>query len=194
MLLKTNTVLLAGLCDPQNHEVWREFDERYRPVVASFARRLGLSPADAEEVAQETLVRFVEEYRAGRYERERGRLRSWVFGMARARASDFKRAIERRHEARGESALAQLASDAELEQLFDEEWQRVLLRNALDELRQGTRTDPQSIRALEMLALEQRPAVEVGAALGMTANAVYAAKHRALVRLREILARFDRDW
>jgi RNA polymerase sigma-70 factor, ECF subfamily len=194
MLLKTNTVLLAGLCDPQNQEVWREFDERYRPVVVAFARRLQLSHADAEEVAQETLVRFVEEYRAGRYERGRGRLRSWVFGMARARAADFKRRALRRREERGESALEEVASDVELEGLFEEEWHRALLRDALAELRNGTRTDPQSIRALEMLALEQKPAAEIAAALGMTPNAVYAAKHRALVHLREILARFERDW
>jgi RNA polymerase sigma-70 factor (ECF subfamily) len=193
MLLKTNTVLLAGLSDPRNHEIWREFDERYRPVVIAFARRLSLSPADAEEVAQETLVRFAEEYRAGKYRRDRGRLRSWVFAIARTRAADFKRERERRREARGESALGELVSDAELEKLFDEEWQRHLLRDALAELR-ATKTDPKSIRALEMLAFEQCSAADVGAALQMSPDAVYQAKHRALANLREILARFESDW
>ena len=45
-----------------------------------------------------------------------------------------------------------------------------------------------------MLAFEQRSAAEAGAELRMSADAVYQAKHRALVSLREILARFEQDW
>jgi len=194
MLLTTNTVLLASLADPANEAIWREFDARYRPVLVAFARRLRLAPADAEEVAQETLVRFVEEYRAGRYARERGRLRSWIFGIARTRAADLERERKRRREARGESALADVATEAELERLFDEEWSRALVRAALAELRRGTRTDERSIRALEMLALEGRSVPDVEAELQMTRDAVYAAKYRALQNLREIVARFEQDW
>jgi RNA polymerase sigma-70 factor (ECF subfamily) len=193
MLPKTNTVLLAGLLEAGNDEVWRDFDGRYRPVLRTFASRLGLAPNDAEEVAQETLAQFVELYRAGKYDRERGRLRSWIFGIAQRRVADVRRARERRREKRGESALEPLTSEPELERLFEEEWQRALLAAAFAELRAG-RTDPQSIRALEMLASGNRSADEVATELSMTPNAVYAAKHRAVVKLREILTRLDRDW
>ena len=193
MLPKTNTVLLAGLLEAGNDEVWRDFDGRYRPVLRAFAGRLGLASADAEEVAQETLAQFVELYRAGKYDRERGRLRSWIFGIAQRRVADVRRARERRREKRGESALEPLTSEPELEHLFEEEWQRALLAAAFAELRAG-RTDPQSIRALELLASGNRSADEVATELSMTPNAVYAAKHRAVVKLREILTRLDRDW
>jgi RNA polymerase sigma-70 factor (ECF subfamily) len=193
MLPKTNTVLLAGLLEAGNDEVWRDFDGRYRPVLRAFAGRLGLAPNDAEEIAQETLAQFVELYRAGKYDRERGRLRSWIFGIAQRRVADVRRARERRREKRGESALEPLTSEPELEHLFEEEWQRALLAAAFAELRAG-RTDPQSIRALELLASGNRSADEVATELSMTANAVYAAKHRAVVKLREILTRLDRDW
>ncbi|HET6163481.1 MAG TPA: sigma-70 family RNA polymerase sigma factor [Planctomycetota bacterium] len=193
MLPKTNTVLLAGLLEAGNDEVWRDFDGRYRPVLRAFASRLGLAPNDAEEVAQETLAQFVELYRAGKYDRERGRLRSWIFGIAQRRVADVRRARERRRERRGESALEPLTSEPELERLFEEEWQRALLAAAFAELRAG-RTDPQSIRALELLASGSRSADEVATELSMTPNAVYAAKHRAVVKLREILTRLDRDW
>ncbi len=193
MLPKTNTVLLAGLLEAGNDEVWRDFDGRYRPVLRAFAGRLGLASADAEEVAQETLARFVELYRAGKYDRERGRLRSWIFGIAQRRVADVRRVRERRREKRGESALEPLTSEPELEHLFEEEWQRALLAAAFAELRAG-RTDPQSIRALELLASGNRSADEVATELSMTPNAVYAAKHRAVVKLREILTRLDRDW
>ena len=77
-ITRTTTVLLEGLHDASNDAVWGEFDRRYRPVVFGFARRLGLDDADAADVAQETLTRFLEEYRRGVYDRERGRLRSWL--------------------------------------------------------------------------------------------------------------------
>jgi len=70
----TTTALLDGLHDPANEEVWREFDTRYRPIILGFAVKLGLSDEDAADVAQDTLARFVQEYRAGRYDRTRGRL------------------------------------------------------------------------------------------------------------------------
>jgi len=194
MLPKTNTVLLAGLLDPRNGEIWRDFDERYRPVISAFARRLGLSPADAEEVAQETLVGFSEQYRAGKYDRDRGRLRSWIFGIAQRRAADSRRQRERRRDVRGESALDEVASAPELERLFEEEWQRAILAAAMRELRGETKTDPQSIRALEMFASDRRSAAEVAAELQMTTNAVYAAKHRAIVALRRILTRLQEEW
>ncbi len=194
MLAKTNSVLLAGLADPGNHAIWNEFDARYRPVIIAFAARLGFQPADADELAQAALVRFAEEYRAGRYDRERGRLRSWIFGIARNCASEVRRDRARFDAMRGESALGEMAGDADLERFFAEEWQRALLRQAFAELRSSTKTDEPTIRVLELLALEERPVAEVAAELGMTKGAVYTAKHRALASLREILARLETDW
>ena len=34
----TSTALLDGLHDPANGTVWRAFDDRYRPILARFAR------------------------------------------------------------------------------------------------------------------------------------------------------------
>jgi RNA polymerase sigma-70 factor (ECF subfamily) len=194
MLAKTNSVLLAGLADPGNAAVWTEFDARYRPVIVAFAARLGLQPADGDELAQSALVRFAEEYRAGRYDRERGRLRSWIFGIARHCAAELRRERARLGGMRGESALGELVGDSEAERCFDEEWRRALLRHAFAELRAGTKTDESTVRVVEMLALEQRPVAEVAAALHMTSGAVYTAKHRALASLREILDQLETDW
>jgi RNA polymerase sigma factor (sigma-70 family) len=194
MLATTSSVLLAGLSDPANHAVWGEFDGRYRPVIVAFATRLGFQPADADELGQAALVRFAEEYRAGKYERERGRLRAWIFGIARHCANEARRDRARFADARGESVLSRLEGDDELERCFDEEWRRALLRHAFAEVRATTKLDAQTIRVLELLALEERPVAEVAAALGMTSGAVYTAKHRALASLKQVLAAFEQDW
>ena len=187
----TSTALLAGLFDPGNNAVWREFDRRYRPILTAFARRLGLTADDAAEAAQDTLARFVEEYRAGKYERSRGRLRAWLIGMAKTRIAQMKRIRQRRRERRGASVLIQLADPAELERIWEEERKLALLRQALLELRGQTRTSDKTLAAFEQYVLKRRPAKDVASDLGMTRQDVYMAKNRVAERLREITARLE---
>ncbi len=186
--MHTTTHLLDGLADPAHEEAWRALDERYRPILIGFARRLGLADADAADVAQEALLRFLQEFRGGRYERGRGHIRSFLVTLARTRAADLRRRRARRREARGDSAFVELAAD-EADSLWEEECRHVILRQALDELRSSTRMQERTIRAFERVALEgQEPAV-VAEELGMSMDEVYVAKHRTLERLRETIAR-----
>ena len=191
MLDKTTTSLLDGLRDARNEGVWREFDERYRPRVIGFCRRLGLGHADAAEVAQETLARFVETYRTGAYDRERGRLHSWILGIAKRCTADLRRRRAADPEQRGQSTFEKVADDASESAAWDEEWRQALLRAALRRLREQTRTDPKTLRALEALAFEHRRPADVAHELAMTANDVYLAKHRCLSRLRAIVAELE---
>ena len=194
MLTTTNTMLLEGLAEPENEAIWREFHERYQPIVVAFARKLGLSDDAAADAAQETLLRFVQEYRAGNYERSRGRLRSWIFTIARSRVLDLKRRELREGGWRGESAMTSLPDREDVDAVWDAEWRRALLRRALLELRGQTKMEEKTVRAFELLAFEERSTGEVAEALEMSANSVYVAKHRALEALREILARLEEDF
>ncbi len=96
LTMKTTTALLEALHDPACEQVWQEFDGRYRPVIIALALHLGLRHDEASEVAQETLSQFVRDYLAGRYDRGRGRLRSWILGIARHRILDVQRHRQRR--------------------------------------------------------------------------------------------------
>ena len=57
---RTTTALLTGLLDPKNAAAWELSDKRYRPILVGFARNCGLMDDDAAEIAQATIVRFVE--------------------------------------------------------------------------------------------------------------------------------------
>lgn len=59
------------------------------------------------------------------------------------------------------------------------------------ELRTETRLESRTIRAFEMIAFEERSAVEVAAELGLSLDSVYAAKNRCLTQLREIMSRLN---
>lgn len=193
-ITRTNTILLLGLTDPANQAAWSEFDARYRPILLAFAQRLGMHEAEAQDVAQETLLQAVEGFRNNRFDPERGRLRSWLFTIARSRVLDARRATARRLEARGESALAVVPDDESISRCFEEEWQRELLAAAMTELRNTSRIDAQTLRVFERIVLDgQRPA-DVARELGMNLNAAYVAKHRVLERLRTILERLQLEF
>lgn len=194
MIDRTSTALLEGLSDPANASVWREFDERYRPILLAFARRMGLNDVDAADMAQEAMLRFVKAYREGQYDRSRGRLRSWLTGMARNSLRDMRRRIERRGERRGLSALEALPGEEEMEAAWDAECERAVLRRGLDELRTTTRTDERTIQTFERLMLDDRAPADVAREMSITLNEVYVAKHRCLRRLRDIVRRLERAY
>lgn len=194
MITTTNTVLLNGLLDPANQSVWREFDERYRPVIEGFARKLGLSADDAADAAQETLAEFVRDYRAGKFDRSRGRLRSWIFGIARHRVLDQQRARARRREWRGESAIADVPGEDDLAETWEAEARTAMLRQAMRELYANPKLDPRTVRAFERVAFDQKTAAEVAGEVGMSVEEVYVAKSRVLQRLQDIMAELDDIW
>lgn len=189
---QTTTALLAALRSSASEGIWREFDGRYRPILVGFAMKLGLEAADADDVAQETLLRFIEEYRAGKFDRERGPIRSWIIGIARGRVTEQRRARARRREQAWDSELDALPDDGRLSQIWDEECAQAILDRSLAKLYGTTKLAPRTLRAVRLLVRDEREPAEVAAELGMTVNDVYVAKHRVLDKLRPIVAEFAR--
>lgn len=184
----TTTALLEGLRDPSNETVWRDFDVRYRGVLLAFARRLGLNDSEADEVAQETLTRFLEEYSAGKYDRSRGRLRSWLIGIAKYRVADVKRVRARRREYHGESVLLELPNEKRLTEIWDTELEEAILCEAMSDLGRSGRFKPQTVQAFRRMVIDQVPPRKVAEEFDLTLQAVYMAKHRCLGKLKELVA------
>ncbi len=187
----TTTALLEGLRDPSNEPVWRAFDARFRPVIAGFARRLGLAEADAADATQETLIRFVKEYQAGKYDRSRGRLRDWIIGISKYRIADIQRARWRQRVVAGDSVIADLPGDDKLTEIWDEELERRILDEAMVELKTSTKLKDKTFEAFRLVAIEQVPPAQAASRLDMSSQAVYMAKHHCLDKLRRIVANLN---
>ena len=69
-----------------------------------------------------------------------------------------------------------------------------ILREALQELREKTKTDSKTIRAFELLYYHGMSVQAVAADLGMQPQEVYLAKSRVAMRIREIVARIEREY
>ncbi|MBL0921283.1 MAG: sigma-70 family RNA polymerase sigma factor [Phycisphaerales bacterium] len=183
---QTTTKLIEDLRDPANTEAWEGFDARYRPVLLAFARRLGFSPEDASDIAQQTLVEFVRCHREGRYIREQGRLSSWIIGIARNVASAARRTRAAARAGDG-SALAELPEESRLAEVWEDERRRAILEQALSILRTTSRADANTLLAFELFALRSVPAEEVATRCSMSVDSVYVAKNRMTRRLRDIV-------
>jgi len=188
----TTTALLDGLHEPANRAAWGEFDRRYRPILIAFLQRMQLNESDAADVAQETLTCFVQDYRLKKYDRQQGRLRSWLIGIARCRAADLRRSKGRRRELRGESAIDQVSDDFDAEAVWEAEQRRFIFEQAIAELR-TTRFNERTIEAFERVVLRQEPVEAVAAEMGLSAQEIYNAKNRVIERLREIVKRYEED-
>lgn len=189
----TSTTLLAGLRDTGNREVWESFVRRYRPLVLAAVRRHGVPAQDAEDVAQSSLETFCRAYAAGEYDRGRGRLRAWLFGIVHGQVRTWRRrahAAPRAGATEIDARLAGIESDeAGLEAIWEDEWRQAVLRECLAQV--AREVEPATLRAFEATALEGRAVEDVARELELTANAVYGARRRVLARVRELLPLMD---
>jgi RNA polymerase sigma-70 factor (ECF subfamily) len=190
----TTSAVLRRLADFDDEAAWSAFADRFRVPIERFARARGLGESDAEDVAQETLLEFARSYRDAGYDRGKGRLSSWLFGIAWRRVDRVRRKGERAvaEEPVVEHATAfwaDVEADPAATQDWELAWERARLERCLREVRREVQ--PSTFRVFEMLVLEQRSALDAVAELGLTRNAVYVAKHRVLGRLRDLIAEFD---
>ncbi|MBL8763150.1 MAG: sigma-70 family RNA polymerase sigma factor [Phycisphaerae bacterium] len=190
----TTTMLLDRLRNPAEQLAWVEIDQRYRPILEGLARTLGLSGADAADVAQATLSELVRSIKNGTYDRTKGRLRSWIMGIARHKVAAERRAGARGGPARGDSALAGVPAERELDSIWELEQRQHVLRCALDRLRDSARVNPTTLRAFEMVALQGASSEDAARECGITVDAVYVAKSRLTRRLQELVGEITRAY
>lgn len=190
---RTTTAMLAALHDPAATAAWEAFDARYRPILHGFARNLGLSDEEAADVAQETLARFVEQYRDGRYDRERGRLGAWLVGIARYRVLDVRRGHGRRP-LRGESAMIDLDDDRSLGDLWEKQRRARIAELAMKRLRDTGRGDPKTLEAFELLMVHGLAPTVVAEQLDMPVQSVYVAKSRIAERLQRLVGEIESEF
>lgn len=175
-------------------DAWQVFMTRFRRPLLSFAMRSGLSQAQAEDATQEALVSFIEGYRAGRYNRSRGRLGSWLFALAyqsiRSHRRDAARGAGQSPSLAGRTTFfSALPDEDDARSRWELDWDRHLLAECLAQLRAELSTE--HMLAFELAALKEVPAGTVAEELGISRDSVYQIRFRALKRLSELREELD---
>ncbi|MCL4741714.1 MAG: RNA polymerase sigma factor [Phycisphaerales bacterium] len=184
----TTTTILHELRDAGNGRAWERFVGRFRDPLVAFARRSGLTDADADDAAQETLVELARLLREGRYDRDKGRLSAWLFGIARRSVLRHRqreaRSRERALDGDFHRGFEPPTDEKSVEDLWNTEWERWAWTVCLGRVR--AEFEPTTLRAFLLVVQGERSADSAAEELGVPVKAVYNAKHRVLKRLREL--------
>lgn len=170
----------------EDRVAWASFYESYWKPLFAFARRAGLSESDAEDVAQETVMKVAQRLPGFVYDPAKGSFRGWLKTIATRRVADHFRTSNRRLPA----ALADekepvIAVPPELEKLWDEEWQRHWLELALQRLKQ--RINPFHYQVFYSHSARNWPMEEVSRTFGVKAGTVHVIHHRVKPIFEELL-------
>ncbi len=180
----TTSLLLLDFVASGRPESFRQIDERYRPILEGLGRRAGLQADGAEDLAQETLIRLAQN--ATRFDPERAKLKTWMFGIARRCLNEAFRTRQKQAGWRGDSIVQELAEEPVVSTMWERACEAEILRRAIEELR-TTRTDARTVDAFERFAVKGETAEDIARSLEMTVEQVYVAKSRCLVKLRPIV-------
>jgi RNA polymerase sigma factor (sigma-70 family) len=160
----------------------------YRAPLLRWVRAQGLADADAEDVVQEVFLRLVSRDVLGRADRERGRFRAFLLGVA-------KNVVREERERRGAKKRGGGARSARLSDVYDlvpapveadPEWNSLwsdhLLERALDAL---SRESPRLHEALSLRFQQELSHKDIAARMDRTIQQVKNDLHRARLKLVE---------
>jgi RNA polymerase sigma-70 factor (ECF subfamily) len=161
----------------------------YGPLVYCWCRRCRLPDADVADVFQDIFAAVAAHLDGFRKEAAGDSFRGWLLTITRNKIRDYYRRRHHRPEAVGGSAAQELLhnvpdpGDEPHPQAESEDTE--FLRRALELVRGDF--EENTWQAFWQVVVEDRSAVEVSTALGVSVNAVYKARARVLARLREEL-------
>ena len=167
---------------------WDRLVAVYSPLLRSWLGRFSLQGADADDVLQNALAVLFKKVGQFRHRGKPGAFRAWMRSVLAYEVSAFHRqraGLPKPADPQDETGpLAGLENgESELSCRWDAEHDQHVVARLL-ELIKPEFTESTWL-AFERSALQDRPASEVGAELGLTANAVWVARSRVMRRLRE---------
>ncbi len=190
----TTSTMLQRLSDFDDRGAWEKLSQRFVRPIHAYARKRGLRPDECEDVAQDSLMAFAQAFRRGDYDRARGRLSHWLFGIVWRRIDHIKRKPDRVGNGgpvRPVDSVEWMNFEAPraVSPEWEEVWERTMLEDCLRQIR--VEFEPKTMRAFEMLVLEDRSIEDAESELATSRNALTIAKHRVSKRLRELIEQCD---
>jgi len=180
---KTPASLLERLRRPEEG-AWPRFVDLYTPLLYYWARRMGLQEADAADLVQDVFTILLQKFPEFSYDKNKS-FRSWLRTVTVNRWRDNIRRKTASLRNAGQAALEDVALPDDAEALWEKEYREHLVARAAEMMQ--AEFQPATWQAFWSLAVEGKSGAEVAAALGLSVDAVYAAKARVLRRLRQEL-------
>src|SRR6266567_1934682 len=190
-LIPTRWTLISRLKSWDDQESWREFFDLYWKLIYGVAVKSGLTPAEAQDVVQETLIAVCKNIKTFKADPAYGSFKAWLLRLTRWRILDqvkkrpreevaarFKPARSQNDSTASTSTTARVPDPAAdvLERIWDNEWERNLLSAALEKLERQVNAKHYQIFYLHVI--KQYSVEQVAQVAGVNPDQVYLIKHR----------------
>jgi RNA polymerase sigma-70 factor (ECF subfamily) len=170
-------------------EAWQRFAALYGPFVYRWSVRYGLQPHDAADVTQEVFRTVAENLDRFQRRAPGDSLRGWLWTVTRNKIHDYHR--RRRQEpsaAGGTAAHYQMQQVPDLPESTDDAPGSISAELAHRALRlMQSDFEPTTWQAFWKVVVDGRSTAEAAQELALSVAAVYKAKSRVLIRLRQEL-------
>jgi RNA polymerase sigma-70 factor (ECF subfamily) len=180
----TSPSLLLRLRQPGEEASWQRFVHLYTPLLYHRACRMGLSAGDAADLVQDVFVTLVQKLPDFEYDPSK-KFRAWLRTITENRWRDMLRRKAVGPRVTGDAGLEEAVVPDGAAALWEGEYREHLLARAIKVMQ--SEFQPATWKACWALIVQGRSGAEVAAELGMSLDAVYAAKSRVLRRLRQEL-------
>jgi RNA polymerase sigma factor (sigma-70 family) len=190
---QTSVTLLGRLRQDGNDQAaWSEFVRRYGPKICGWCRQWSLQEADAQDVAQDVLLKLAEKLRTFAYDPSKS-FRGWLKTLTHHAWCDFLAARRRTvPTGAGPGNWEQLESQEaglDLLERLNEEFDREMLDEAM--ARVQVRVAPHTWEAFRLTAVENLPGAEVAQRLKITVAMAFIAKSRVQKMIRAEVERLE---
>ena len=200
-LTPTRMSLIGRLRNWDDQESWREFFELYWKLIYGAALKAGLTPTEAQDAVQETIISVCKNINDFKADPARGSFKAWLLQLTRWRVLDQLRKRPREEVARYHRKPAENGSRATstvervpdpanaLEQIWENEWERNLLMAALEKLERQVSAKHYQVFYLHVI--KQKTVDQVARVAGIKPEQVYLIKSRLGGRFEQALEELE---
>ena len=188
----TRSSVLKAVADTENTAAWNRLFDLYAGFVFSMARHKGLKPEDADDIVQVVFADLARNLPTFKYDRKKGRFRSYLTGLVNWRVMDRLKASKRDAELKAnfwEEAKAAGGDD----DFSEREWQAAAMEEALRRMKPSV--SPEHYAAFVASAVEGQDTDVVTKLYGISRDTLYQIRKRLTAKLQEkateVLAEMD---
>jgi len=199
--LPTRRSLLTRLKDWDDQTGWKRFHTTYWKLIYGVAIKSGLTHAEAEDVAQETVVSVAKKMKYFKYDPALGSFKGWLRTLTARRIVDHFR--KRQRNAANPAPQAEDTSctptieripDPETlcpDRMWEEEWQKNLMDAALKKVK--GKVNAKDYQIFHLYVVKELSVADVMEALNVSKDQVYQAKSRILPLLEKEIERLKTE-
>ena len=182
----TRPSVLKAAADTENEAAWVRLFNLYAGFVFSIARSKGLKDEDADDIVQLVFTDLARMMPTFKYDRAKGKFRSYLIGLVHWRVKDKLRLVQRDNE-QMKDYMDEVVNMPPADKDFAErEWQAAALEEALRRIKPEVR--PEHYAAFVASAIEGQDTETVMRLYNLSRDNLYQIRKRLTAKLQEAVS------